>query len=134
MTDKPLERVQQFHKTFLVDRADTPRIPSKEICKLRIDLIQEELDELKEAFKNNNLVEVADALGDLTVVLDGTYDVCGLSGHKEAISEEIFNSNMSKADENGQPIFREDGKVLKGPNFFRPNLARVLNMEDKDVA
>ena len=132
MTDKPLERVQQFHKTFLVDRTDTPRIPSKEICKLRIDLIQEELDELKQAFADMDIVEVADALGDLTVVLDGTYDVCGLSDYKEAISEEIFNSNMSKADENGQPIFREDGKVLKGPNFFRPNLSRVLGMENKD--
>lgn len=132
MTDKPLERVQTFHKTFLVERSETPHIPSKEICKLRIDLIQEELDELKKAFEDKDIVEIADALGDLTVVLDGTYDVCGLAGYKEAISEEIFNSNMSKADENGRPIFREDGKVLKGPNFFRPNLKRVLNMDNNE--
>lgn len=136
MTDKPLERVQQFHKTFLVECADTPTIPSKEICKLRFDLIQEELNELKEAFENNDIVGIADALGDLSVVVDGTYDVCGLSGFKEAISEEIFNSNMSKADQNGQPIFREDGKVLKGPNYFKPDLARVLglNEEKQEVA
>ena len=78
------------------------------------------------------MVGIADALGDLSVVVDGTYDVCGLSDYKEAISEEIFNSNMSKADENGQPIFREDGKVLKGPNYFRPNLEKILAAKTED--
>ena len=120
MTDKPLQRVQKFHQTFQVETSKTPCIPEKSICQLRIDLIQEELNELKEAF-----------------VVDGTYDVCGLSDYKEPISEEIFNSNMSKADENGRPIFREDGKVLKGPNYFRPNLHKVLglkNQEDNDNA
>ena len=137
MTDKPLQRVQQFHKTFQVQTSESPQIPDANICQLRIDLIQEELNELKEAFDNNDIVGIADALGDLSVVVDGTYDVCGLSNYKEAISEEIFNSNMSKADENGRPIFREDGKVLKGPNYFRPNLHKVLglkNQEDNDNA
>tara|TARA_B100000686_G_scaffold291030_1_gene318784 strand:- start:327 stop:740 length:414 start_codon:yes stop_codon:yes gene_type:complete len=137
MTDKPLQRVQKFHQTFQVETSKTPCIPEKSICQLRIDLIQEELNELKEAFDNNDIVGIADALGDLSVVVDGTYDVCGLSDYKEPISEEIFNSNMSKADENGRPIFREDGKVLKGPNYFRPNLHKVLglkNQEDNDNA
>lgn len=124
--DNPLQRVRAFHKTFLVETADRPAVPAPEICALRISLIQEELNELKEAFEKNDIVGIADALGDLTVVVDGTYDVCGLSEYKEAISAEIFASNMSKADENGQPIFREDGKVLKGPRYFPPDLQKVL--------
>jgi len=124
--DKPLQRVREFHTTYKVERAETPAIPSKEVCALRISLIQEELNELKEAFENGDIVAVADALGDLTVVVDGTYDVCGLAEYKEHISAEIHASNMSKLDENGEPVLREDGKVLKGPNYFKPDLKKVL--------
>ncbi len=130
MVDKPLERVRKFHETFGVSVPNAPVIPSREVCALRIALIQEELNELKEAFDNNDLVEVADALGDLSVVVDGTYDACGLSEYKEALSEEIFNSNMSKLDENGEVIRREDGKILKGPNFFPPNIAKVIGLDE----
>lgn len=136
MTDKPLQRVQKFHQTFGVDAPDEPTIPTAEICALRIALIQEELNELKEAFENKDIIEVADALGDLSVVVDGSYDVCGLAPYKESLSKEIFDSNMSKLDENGKPIYREDGKVLKGPNYFKPDIAKVLGTdpEHKDAA
>jgi len=136
MTDKPLERVQKFHKTFGVTCPTRPSIPSKEVCALRIALIQEELNELRDAFDDNDIIAVADALGDLSVVVDGSYDACGLADYKEGLSEEIFNSNMSKLDEDGQPIYREDGKVLKGTNYFKPNIANVLGLDttDKDVA
>ncbi len=124
--DKPLRRVREFHRTYGVLSAEQPHIPDADICALRIALIQEELDELKEAFDDGDIVAVADALGDLTVVVDGTYDSCGLARHKEAISAEIHASNMSKLGEDGKPIHREDGKVLKGPNIFPPDLEKVL--------
>lgn len=132
MTDKPLERVRRFHKTFRIQSATSPTIPDKKTQQLRIDLIQEELDELKDAFAQNDIVAVADALGDLSVVIDGTYETCGLSEYKDAISEEIFQSNMSKADENGAPLLREDGKVLKSDRYFAPNIARILGKTCKD--
>lgn len=127
--DKPLQRVREFHDTFLVKRKDNPAVPDADICALRISLIQEELDELKEAFAEGDIIGVADALGDLTVVVDGTYDVCGLAPHKEAISAEIHASNMSKTGADGKPIFREDGKVLKGPDYFPPDLERILSQK-----
>lgn len=132
MTDKPLERVMKFHQTFNIEYKNTPHVPDEDVCALRIALIQEELDELKEAFENKDIIAIADALGDLSVVVDGSYDACGLSGHKESLSLEIFNSNMSKLGEDGKPIYREDGKVLKGPNYFKPNIARVLGLDDQD--
>lgn len=132
MTDKPLMRVRKFHEAFGIECPTTPTIPSREVCALRIALIQEELNELKEAFDDNDIIAVADALGDLSVVVDGSYDACGLSEYKESLSEEIFNSNMSKLGEDGKPIHREDGKVLKGPNYFKPNIARVLGMDEQD--
>ena len=133
MTDKPMERVKKFHKTFGAYRKDKPHIPPREIWEFRVAFIQEELDELKEGFENKDIIEIADALGDLSVVIDGTYDACCLSDYKDAISEEIFQSNMSKADENGNPILREgDGKILKGPNYFKPDLHKVLGINEEE--
>lgn len=127
--DNTLQRILKFHETYKVEGAETPAIPDEDTCALRLRLLQEELDELKEAFEAGDIVEVADALGDLQVILDGTVHVCGLQEYKEAISEEIFASNMSKLGEDGKPIYREDGKVLKGPNYFKPDLAKVLGVK-----
>jgi predicted HAD superfamily Cof-like phosphohydrolase len=88
--------------------------------------MEEENKEYLEAVQNNNLVEVADALGDMLYVLCGTILDHGLQHKIEAVFEAIHKSNMSKLDKNGQPIYRKDGKVIKGPDYFKPDIARVL--------
>jgi predicted HAD superfamily Cof-like phosphohydrolase len=88
--------------------------------------MQEENEEYKMACKNNDLTEIADALGDQLYILCGTILKHGLQDKIEGIFEEIQASNMSKLDDNGEPIFREDGKVLKGNNYFKPNIAKIL--------
>ena len=88
--------------------------------------MQEENEEYLEAAKNNDLVEVADALGDMLYILCGTIIEHGLQDKIEAVFNEIQESNMSKLGENNEPIYREDGKVLKGPNYFKPNIAKIL--------
>ena len=93
---------------------------------LRFDLMKEENEEYFEAAQNNDLVEVADALGDMLYILCGTIIEHGLQHKIEAVFEEIQRSNMSKLGEDGQPIYRADGKVLKGPNYFKPNIASIL--------
>ncbi|MDG1056316.1 MAG: nucleoside triphosphate pyrophosphohydrolase family protein, partial [Flavobacteriaceae bacterium] len=93
---------------------------------LRFDLMKEENEEYLEAAQNNDLVEVADALGDMLYILCGTIIEHGLQHKIEAVFEEIQRSNMSKLGEDGQPIYRADGKVLKGQNYFKPNIASIL--------
>ena len=118
-------KVGIFMKTFGQEVKDKPSFSTEKINKLRIDLIKEELDELSEAMKNNDLLEVADALTDILYVTYGAGHAFGINLDK--CFEEVQNSNMSKLDKNGKPIYNESGKVMKGPNYFRPNLSKFVN-------
>ena len=117
-------KVGTFMKTFGQEVKSKSSFSSDKINKLRIDLIKEELDELQEAMKNNDLLEVADALTDILYVTYGAGHAFGIDLDK--CFEEVQNSNMSKLDENGKPIYNEHGKVMKGPNYFKPNLAKFF--------
>ena len=118
-------KVGIFMKTFGQEVKDKPSFSTEKINKLRIDLIKEELDELSEAMKNNDLLEVADALTDILYVTYGAGHAFGINLDK--CFEEVQNSNMSKLDKNGKPIYNESGKVMKGPNYFKPNLSKFVN-------
>ena len=98
----------------------------KDKIKLRFNLMAEENQEYFEAANNNDLVEVADALGDMLYILCGTIIEHGMQDKIEDIFNEIQKSNMSKLDKRGQPIYREDGKVMKGPNYFKPNISKII--------
>ena len=118
-------KVGTFMKTFGQEVKDKPAFSTDKINKLRIDLIKEELEELTVAMKNNDLLEVADALTDILYVTYGAGHAFGIDLDK--CFEEVQNSNMSKLDENGKPIYNESGKVMKGPNYFKPNLSKFVN-------
>ena len=118
-------KVGTFMKTFGQEVKTNPSFSSDKINKLRIDLIKEELDELQEAMKNNDLLEVADALTDILYVTYGAGHAFGINLDK--CFDEVQSSNMSKLDENGEPIFNESGKVMKGPNYFKPNLSQFVS-------
>ena len=118
-------KVGTFMKTFGQEVKDKPAFSTDKINKLRIDLIKEELAELTEAMKNNDLLEVADALTDILYVTYGAGHAFGIDLDK--CFEEVQNSNMSKLDENGKPIYNESGKVMKGPNYFKPDLSKFVN-------
>ena len=123
-----IEAVQRFHDAFKIGyRTSTKANLGVSKNQLRFDLMKEENEEYFEAAQNNDLVEVADALGDMLYILCGTIIEHGLQHKIEAVFEEIQRSNMSKLGEDGQPIYREDGKVLKGPKYFKPNIESVLN-------
>ena len=123
-----LKAVQQFHEVFGLDYENEPTVKlDVNKIKLRFDLMAEENEEYFEAAKNNNLVEVADALGDMLYILCGTILEHGMQHKIEAVFNEIQRSNMGKLGENGKPIYREDGKVLKGPNYFKPNIYEIIN-------
>jgi predicted HAD superfamily Cof-like phosphohydrolase len=123
------EAVGQFMTVFGQEVKDFPEFPNTQIQELRINLIAEELDELKAAIAAGNIVEVADALTDILYVTYGAGLAFGIN--LDRCFEEVHASNMSKLDEDGQPIFREDGKVLKGPNYFKPDLFRVLFQDNQ---
>ena len=118
-------KVGVFMKTFGQEVKNKPSFSTEKINQLRISLIQEELDELKEAMTNNDLLEVADALTDLLYVTYGAGHAFGIDLDK--CFEEVQNSNMSKLDENGKPIYNEAGKVMKGPNYFKPDLSKFVS-------
>ena len=118
-------KVGTFMKTFGQEVKDKPAFSTDKINKLRIDLIKEELEELTEAMKNNDLLEVADALTDILYVTYGAGHAFGIDLDK--CFEEVQNSNMSKLDENGKPIYNLSGKVMKGPNYFKPDLSKFVN-------
>jgi predicted HAD superfamily Cof-like phosphohydrolase len=118
-------KVGTFMKTFGQEVKDKPAFSTDKINKLRIDLIKEELEELTEAMKNNDLLEVADALTDILYVTYGAGHAFGIDLDK--CFEEVQNSNMSKLGENGKPIYNESGKVMKGPNYFKPDLSKFVN-------
>ena len=118
-------KVKDFMETFGQSVLKKPKFPEKKIVKLRLDLIKEELNELEEAIKNKNLVEVADALTDILYVTYGAGHAFGIN--LDSCFDEVQNSNMSKLDVNGNPIYNENGKVLKGPNYFEPNLKKFID-------
>jgi predicted HAD superfamily Cof-like phosphohydrolase len=118
-------KVGTFMKTFGQEVKSKPSFSSNKINKLRIDLIKEELDELQEAMKNNDLLEVADALTDILYVTYGAGHAFGIDLDK--CFDEVQNSNMSKLGENGEPIYNDSGKVMKGPNYFKPDLSKFVS-------
>ncbi len=125
--EKQLNAVKKFHEIYQLGYQNTPKAKiGLDKIKLRYELLKEENEEYLEAAHNGDLVEVADALGDLLYILCGTIIEHGLQHKIEEVFEEIQRSNMSKLDENGKPIYREDGKVLKGPNYFKPNIKAIL--------
>ena len=118
-------KVGTFMKTFGQEVKTEPSFSTDKINKLRIDLIKEELQELTEAMNNNDLLEVADALTDILYVTYGAGHAFGIDLDK--CFDEVQNSNMSKLDENGKPIYNKFGKVMKGPNYFKPDLSKFLS-------
>ena len=117
-------KVGIFMKTFGQEVKDNPSFSTDKINNLRIDLIKEELEELTEAMKNKDLLEVADALTDILYVAYGAGHAFGIDLDK--CFDEVQNSNMSKLDANGKPIYNESGKVMKGPNYYKPNLRKFV--------
>ena len=118
-------KVGIFMKTFGQEVKDKPSFSTDKINKLRLDLIKEEQSELTEAMNNKDLLEVADALTDILYVTYGAGHAFGINLDK--CFEEVQNSNMSKLDDNGKPIYNEHGKVMKGPNYFKPDLTKFIN-------
>ena len=124
---KSIAAVHEFHTAFKLNIQNSPTINISEDRKqLRFELMKEENEEYLEAAKNNDLVEVADALGDMLYILCGTIIEHGMQDKITEVFDEIQRSNMSKLGEDGKPIYREDGKVLKGPSYFKPNIAEIL--------
>lgn len=127
MTKTTLEMVQEFHEIYGLPVEDVQTLSNEQTQRLRINLLAEELDELKEALGQGDLLETLDALIDLQYVLDGAFLSFGLQHVKQEAFDEVHRSNMSKLGEDGKPIRREsDGKVMKGPNYFKPDLAQFI--------
>ena len=124
---KRINAVRQFHTAFGLGMKEDPTADLG-LAKntLRFNLMKEENEEYLEAANNNDLVEVADALGDMLYILCGTIIEHGMQHKIEEVFDEIQRSNMSKLGEDGKPIYREDGKVLKGPNYFKPSIKEIL--------
>ena len=118
------EKVGLFMKTFGQEVKTTPGLSSEKINNLRISLINEELEELKEAIKTNDIKETIDALTDILYVTYGAGHAFGVNLDK--CFDEVQRSNMSKLDKDGKPIYNESGKVMKGPNYFKPDLSKFL--------
>ena len=124
---KQINAVKEFHITFKIDFNENPTADLGESThELRYNLMKEENDEYLEAVKNKDLAEIADALGDMMYILCGTIIEHGLQDKIEAVFDEIQRSNMSKLDLDGIPIYREDGKVLKGPNYSKPDFSNII--------
>ncbi|WP_396162005.1 hypothetical protein [Flavobacterium sp.] len=124
---KQLNAVKLFHETYGLGistemKADLGKLKNE----LRFNLMKEENEEYLEAVENNDIVEIADALGDMLYILCGTILEHGLQHKIEEVFDEIQRSNMSKLGSDGKPIYREDGKVMKGPNYFKPNFEAIL--------
>jgi predicted HAD superfamily Cof-like phosphohydrolase len=122
-----IKSVEEFHEIFKIGNRFEPTgtVPAEEAM-LRYNLLKEENEEYLEACKNGDVVEIADALGDLLYITFGTILRHGLQHKIEEVFDEIHRSNMSKLDENGKPIFREDGKVMKSEKYFRPDIKAIL--------
>ena len=127
MIKKPIKAVTEFHNAFRLSVEHKPKSDiSSEITELRYNLMKEENEEYLQAVKSNDLIEIGDALGDMLYILCGTIISHGFQDKIEAIFDEIQRSNMSKLGADGKPIYREDGKVLKGPNYFKPDIEKIL--------
>ena len=120
-------KVKTFMSTYGQDVKEKASFPDNKIVQLRINLIEEELNELKDAIKNNDIVEVADALTDILYVTYGAGHSFGVDLDK--CFDEVQRSNMSKLGEDGKPIYNEFGKVMKGPNYFAPNLKKIIKLD-----
>ena len=120
-------KVKAFMNTYGQDVNEKASFPEDAIVQLRVDLIEEELNELKEAIKNNDLVEVADALTDILYVTYGAGHSFGVDLDK--CFDEVQRSNMSKLGEDGNPIYNESGKVMKGPNYSAPDLKKIIELD-----
>ena len=118
------EKVKKFMETFGQEIKEKAQFPNEKITSLRHDLIKEELDELKEAMDNNDIKEVADALTDILYVTYGAGHAFGINLDK--CFEEVQNTNMSKLSSDGKPIYNDKGKVMKGPNYFKPDLTKFI--------
>ena len=118
------ESVKEFMETFGQEIKEKAQFPNEKITTLRHDLIKEELDELKEAMDNNDIKEVADALTDILYVTYGAGHAFGIN--LDRCFEEVQNSNMSKLGSDGKPIYNDKGKVMKGPNYFKPDLTKFI--------
>lgn len=124
---KQLLAVKEFHTTFAIGHSEKPKADLGETKNLlRFNLMKEENEEYLEAVQNNDLIEIADALGDMLYILCGTIIEHGLQHKIEEVFDEIQRSNMSKLGEDGEPVYREDGKVMKGPNYFKPDFSKIL--------
>ena len=119
------DKVGKFMKTFGQEVKTKPSLSNDKINKLRIDLIKEELEELTEAMNNKDLLEVADALTDILYVTYGAGHAFGIDLDK--CFDEVQNSNMSKLDKDGRPIYNDSGKVMKGPDYFKPDLSKFIS-------
>ena len=130
MIKNELKAVAEFHDAFGIESANAPvvSLPEQTVL-LRHKLMKEENEEYLEAAQNKDLVEVADALGDMLYILCGTILSHGMQHKITEVFNEIQRSNMSKLGSDGKPIYREDGKVLKGPNYFKPNIASILEKD-----
>lgn len=125
---KQIDAVKVFHTAFKIGHSESPIADLGDEKKLlRFNLMKEENEEYFEAVQNNDLVEIADALGDMMYILCGTIIEHGLQHKIEEVFDEIQRSNMSKLGLDGKPIYREDGKVMKGPNYFRPDFSKILD-------
>jgi predicted HAD superfamily Cof-like phosphohydrolase len=127
-----IKSVEEFHNTFKIGNAAKMTLVEERDYQLRFNLIKEENEEYLEACKNGDMIEIADALGDQLYILFGTILKHGLQHKIEEVYDEIHRSNMSKLDEKGEPIFREDGKILKSNLYFKPNIGKVLGMEGQN--
>lgn len=130
MIKNELNAVAKFHDAFGIESADSPSVNIQDqTILLRYNLMKEENEEYLEAAQKNDLVEVADALGDMLYILCGTILSHGMQHKITDVFKEIQRSNMSKLGPDGKPIYREDGKVLKGPNYFKPDIAAILEKD-----
>ena len=118
------QKVKSFMKTFGQEVKSSPSLSSTQINKLRYNLIKEELEEFKQALDKNDLLEVADALTDILYVTYGAGHAFGID--LDACFKEVQNSNMSKLGNDGKPIYNDQGKVMKGPNYFKPDLSKFV--------
>ncbi|WP_459212927.1 pyrophosphohydrolase domain-containing protein [Aquimarina rhabdastrellae] len=123
-----IKAVQAFHTAYKLGyKEELTADLGKDKNLLRFNLMKEENEEYLEAAQNGDMVEIADALGDMLYILCGTIIEHGMQHKIEEVFEEIHRSNMSKLGEDGEPIYREDGKVLKGPNYFKPNIKTIID-------
>ena len=130
MIKKPIEAVTKFHESFGLGIEHTPKADLlKNISELRYNLMKEENEEYLQAVQDEDLIEIGDALGDMLYILCGTIIAHGFQDKRESIFDEIQRSNLSKLGADGKPIYRKDGKVMKGPNYFKPNLKKILKKD-----